>query len=131
MLLVEIWIFDSQYFLNLYHLRTFDIYIYFFLLITHTTLLFLNSIYCFLFIALEIHSVLIHAVYLNEKTFWKKNYLDILTDLHVLRPTEYEKVVFGMPSVYLYISMYECEPRQLLNFWTNYISIRFIRMYSL
>jgi hypothetical protein len=36
-----------------------------------------------------------------------------------------------MPSVCLYISMYECEPRQPLNCWTNYISSRFIRMYSL
>jgi hypothetical protein len=38
----------------------------------------------------------------------KKTELEILTHLQVLGPPEYEKVVIGMPSVFMYVCVNVC-----------------------
>jgi hypothetical protein len=58
---------------------------------------------------------LVHVVYVIKFYDREKMYLEILTNLQDFTPCDYEKIVFGIPSVflcvYLYVCMYVCRPR--------------------
>jgi hypothetical protein len=50
-----------------------------------------------------------HTSYICESTvIVKKFHIELLTDLHILSPSKYDKFALGMPSVCKYCDVYYC-----------------------